>query len=298
MQWRGKRTSSHIEDRRRGGGFSRAGMPGIRVGRRGGGRGSPMGIFATIVVLLIGAYFGVDMTGLLGGSQGGYATQGAAPAGPNTIDDDEEAFVATMLGETEQVWSEIFAASGERYTPTTLVLYSGGTGSACGMAQAAMGPFYCPGDRRVYLDTSFFRVLEQRMGAGGDFANAYVIAHEVAHHVQNLTGTLGQVNAERQRAGERQANALSVRLELQADCYAGVWASRAAAGLQVTEADIREALDTAAAIGDDTLQRSAGARVVPDSFTHGSAEQRQTWFFTGYRSGDPGRCDTFSARNL
>ena len=296
MEWRGKRTSRNIEDRRRSGG-ARGGLPGIRIG--GGRGGRPLGILGTIVVLLIGAYFGVDLSGLTGSSGSFNApTQQTTQTGPNTIDDDEEAFVATILGETEQVWTQIFAASGQRYTPTTLVLYRGGTGSACGMAQAAMGPFYCPGDRRVYLDTDFFRVMEQQLNAGGDFANAYVIAHEVAHHVQNLTGTLGEVNAQRARVSERESNALSVRIELQADCYAGVWAHAASRELALTDADIREALNTAARIGDDALQRSAGGRVVPDSFTHGTSEQRQEWFFRGYRAGDPAQCDTFAARSL
>ncbi|MCB1360282.1 MAG: neutral zinc metallopeptidase, partial [Rhodobacteraceae bacterium] len=200
--------------------------------------------------------------------------------------------------ETEQVWTDIFRASGRRYQPTTLVLYSGATGSACGAAQSAMGPFYCPGDAKVYLDTDFFRVMRDQLGAGGDFANAYVIAHEVAHHVQDLLGTLGQVNAQRARVSERDSNALSVRIELQADCYAGIWAQAASQRLRVTDADIRQALDTAARIGDDALQRAAGRRPVPDSFTHGTSQQRQDWFFRGYRSGDPGQCDTFSARSL
>ena len=169
---------------------------------------------------------------------------------------------------------------------------------ASGAAQAAMGPFYCPGDTKVYLDTDFFRVMRDQLGAGGDFANAYVIAHEVAHHVQDLLGTLGQVNAQRARVSESQANALSVRIELQADCYAGLWAQQASQRLRVTDADIRQALETAARIGDDALQRAAGRRPVPDSFTHGTSQQRQDWFFRGYRSGDPGQCDTFRAQSL
>jgi len=299
MEWRGKRTSRNIEDRRRSGGSRRGGgLPGIRIG--GGRGGSRMGIAGTIVVLLIGAYFGIDVSGFLGGttSLGGAPGQQTAQSGPNTIDDDSEAFVATILGQTEDVWGRIFAASGQRYAPTTLVLYSGATGSACGGAQSAMGPFYCPGDARVYLDTDFFRVMQEQLRAGGDFANAYVIAHEVAHHVQDLLGTLGQVNAQRARVSESESNALSVRIELQADCYAGVWAHAAAAELALTDADIREALTTAARIGDDALQRAAGRRPVPDSFTHGTSEQRQSWFFRGYRSGDPGQCDTFTARSL
>ncbi|MCW1933085.1 KPN_02809 family neutral zinc metallopeptidase [Pararhodobacter zhoushanensis] len=299
MQWRGKRTSSNIEDRRRSGGGRRSGgLPGIRIGGGGGRRGGGLGIGATIIVLLIGAYFGVDVSGLVGGSGSGPVASAPQQSGPNTIDDDQEAFVATILAETEQVWTGIFQSSGQRYTPTTLVLYQGGTASACGMAQSAMGPFYCPGDRKVYLDTDFFRVMEQQLNAGGEFANAYVIAHEVAHHVQNLTGILGQVNAQRERASERESNALSVRIELQADCYAGVWAHGAADRLAVTEADIRQALATAARIGDDALQQASGGRVVPDSFTHGTSEQRQNWFFAGYRAGDPAQCDTFRAASL
>lgn len=284
MQWRGRRTSRNIEDRRAGGGGGR-------------GPGGGLGIGATIIVLLIGAYFGVDVTPFLSGGTGTVASA-PAPSGPNAIDDDEEAFVATVLAETEEVWTTLFRAAGQRYQPTTLVLYRGGTASACGSAQAAMGPFYCPGDQRVYLDTGFFRVMEQQLNAGGEFANAYVIAHEVAHHVQNLTGTLGQVNAQRQRVAEREANALSVRIELQADCYAGLWARSAAQRLALTEADIRQALATAARIGDDALQRAAGGAVVPDSFTHGTSDQRQRWFFTGYRGGDLAACDTFAARSL
>ncbi len=286
MEWRGRRTSRNIEDRRGAGGS------GMRIGGGGG-----LGIGATIIVLLIGAYFGVDVTPFLNGGPGTVASA-PAPHGPNAIDDDQEAFVATVLAETEQVWTDIFQASGQRYQPTTLVLYSGGTASACGTAQAAMGPFYCPGDTRVYLDTDFFRVMEQQLRAGGEFANAYVIAHEVAHHVQDLTGVLGQVAAQRARLPEREANALSVRIELQADCYAGIWAQAAAQRLHVTDADIRQALETAARIGDDALQRAAGGRVVPDSFTHGTSEQRQRWFFAGYRAGDPAQCDTFTARSL
>lgn len=287
MQWRGRRTSRNIEDRR---GQGRRG--GMRLGGGGG-----LGIGATIIVMLIGAYFGVDVTPFLSGGSGTVASS-PAPSGPNQIDDESEAFVATILAETETAWTEMFRASGRSYTPTTLVLYQGGTASGCGMADAAMGPFYCPGDQQVYLDTSFFQVMEQQMGARGDFAQAYVIAHEVAHHVQNLLGTLGQVNQQRARVSERESNALSVRVELQADCYSGIWARQSREELSVTEADIREALDTAARIGDDALQRAAGRRVVPDSFTHGTSEQRQRWFFRGYQTGDPNQCDTFNTRSL
>jgi predicted metalloprotease len=291
MQWRGRRTSRNIEDRRQSGG-------GAMRPRRGGG-GGRMGIGATLIVLLVGAYFGVDVSSFLGEGGGLPTTQTtSAPRGPNQIDDDQEAFVATVLAETEQVWGQMFEASNLEYSETVLVLYSGGTSSGCGLAQSAMGPFYCPGDQRVYLDTGFFQVMEQQLQAGGEFANAYVIAHEVAHHVQNLLGTLSQVNTQRSRASETESNALSVRLELQADCYAGIWARAASERLQVSQSDIREALRTAARIGDDALQRAAGRSVVPDSFTHGTSEQRQEWFFAGYTDGDPQNCDTFSPRTL
>jgi hypothetical protein len=178
------------------------------------------------------------------------------------------------------------------------VLFSGATTSACGMAQSAMGPFYCPNDQNVFLDTDFFRVMEQQLGSRGDFAKAYVIAHEVGHHVQNQLGVLGEVNARRARMNSADSNALSVRVELQADCYAGLWAREAAPRLDLTEDDIRSALDTAARIGDDALQQAQGGRVVPDSFTHGTSEQRQRWFYTGFESGDPNACDTFSTNRL
>ncbi|WP_310458627.1 KPN_02809 family neutral zinc metallopeptidase [Ruixingdingia sedimenti] len=280
MDWRGRRTSRNVEDRR-----------GMRMT---GGRG--LGIGATVAILLIGAFLGVDVTPFLNGT--GSVTTAPAPTGPNRIDDDQEAFVATILAETEQAWGEIFTASRLEYREPSLVLFSGGTTSACGMADAAMGPFYCPGDRKVYLDMDFFRVMEQQLQAGGDFANAYVIAHEIGHHVQNELGTLGEVNTRRQRVGQAESNALSVRIELQADCYAGVWAHAASGRLRVTDDDIRQALATAARIGDDALQRAAGGRVVPDSFTHGTSDQRQRWFFQGYRSGDPNQCDTFGAGRL
>jgi uncharacterized protein len=283
MQWRGRKTSRNVEDRRRGGGA-------MRVGGVGG--------IGAVIVLLIGAYFGLDLRPLLdGGMSGPVATQ-RAPGGPNLIDDEDEAFVATILAETEAVWGALFSAAGARYQEPVLVLYAGGTTSACGTADAAMGPFYCPADRRIYLDTDFFHVLDRQMNAGGEFANAYVIAHEVGHHVQHLQGTLEQLHAARSRLPETRGNELQVRAELQADCYAGLWAHHARDRLQITDADIREALATAARIGDDALQRAAGRRVVPDSFTHGSSEQRQRWFFTGYRSGEPRSCDTFAAEEL
>lgn len=278
MDWRGRRTSSNVEDRRRGGGGRTAGIGGLGL----------------VVVLLVGLFFGVDISPFLGG---GVAPQ-QAPSGRNEIDDDSEAFVATVLAGTEDVWGEIFEASGLDYAQPRLVLYSGQTVSACGGADAAMGPFYCPNDQTVFLDTDFFRVMEQQMGASGEFAAAYVIAHEVGHHVQNSLGTLGQVQAARSRASERQSNELSVRIELQADCYAGLWAKSAEGIYNLTRQDLNDALDTAARIGDDALQRASRGVVVPDSFTHGSSEQRQRWFYTGYQTGDPQACDTFKAARL
>jgi uncharacterized protein len=279
MDWRGRRQSTNIEDRRGAGGMARpAGIGGIGL----------------LIVLLIGILFGVDLTPLLGPSGGPVVTQ-TEPSGPNTIDDESEAFVAVVLGETEEVWGALFQQSNLKYTEPKLVLFSGATSSACGFAQSAMGPFYCPNDQTVYLDTDFFQVMTQQLGARGEFARAYVIAHEVGHHVQDELGLLAHVNAERSRSGERRSNALSVRVELQADCYAGIWARAAQDRLQLTEQDIRDALDTAARIGDDALQKAARGRVVPDSFTHGTGEQRQRWFYQGFRTGNPDNCDTFNA---
>ncbi len=279
MRWQGRRTSRNIQDRR--------GMSARRTGGIGG--------LGLIVVVLLGLFFGVDITPFL---SGGVVSEAPQPTGPNEITDSQEEFVAVVLAETESVWDRIFSESGLNYSQPTLVLFEGGTTSGCGMAQSAMGPFYCPGDKNIYLDMDFFRVMEQELGSRGDFAKAYVIAHEVGHHVQDELGVLGQVNEQRSRMNEADANALSVRIELQADCYAGLWAREVTEEFALTDDDIRSALDTAARIGDDALQRAAGRRVVPDSFTHGSSEQRQGWFYTGYRSRDPNSCDTFSAGTL
>jgi uncharacterized protein len=281
MRWQGRRGSSNIEDRRGSGGM-------VRTGGIGG--------IGLIIVLLVGMLFGVDLTPLLGTGGGTVVQQ--APPGSNEIDDETEAFIAVVLAETEDTWGGMFRQSNLQYTEPRLVLFSGSTSSACGFAQSAMGPFYCPNDQSVYLDTDFFRVMQQQLGSEGEFARAYVIAHEVGHHVQNELGILGEVNQQRRMVDERQSNELSVRVELQADCYAGIWANSVSERLQLTDADIASALDTAARIGDDALQRRSQGVVVPDSFTHGSSEQRQRWFHRGYRSGDPGQCDTFSTREL
>jgi len=280
MEWRGRRESSNIEDRRGGGG----GM--IRPAGFGG--------IGLVVVVLIGMFFGVDLTPILGTGGGGTVATNEAPAGPNAIDDDQERFVATVLGQTEDVWGKRFKAAGLQYQQPKLVLFSGQTSSACGFAQSAMGPFYCPNDQTVYLDMDFFQTMEQQLGSRGEFARAYVVAHEVGHHVQDEQGILKQVNAARERSSEAQSNALSVRIELQADCYAGVWAHDSQQAFALTDADIQSALDTAARIGDDALQRAGRGRVVPDSFTHGTSEQRQTWFYRGFKSGDDEQCDTYN----
>ncbi len=281
MQWRGRGTSRNIQDRR---------------GRRGGGAALGIGGLGTLVIVVVGFFLGIDVRPILGLLEGGGVAPSQEVTGPNSIDDENEEFVAVVLRDTEAVWGDIFQQSGLQYREPELVLFSGRTSSACGAASAASGPFYCPGDQRIFLDMDFFRVLEQRMGARGDFAKAYVIAHEVAHHVQNQLGTLSEVNQARARGSERESNALSVRIELQADCYAGVWSRAIGERFGVLDdGDIDEALATAAAIGDDALQRAAQGVVVPDSFTHGSSAQRQEWFYNGYRTGNPQDCDTFAA---
>ncbi len=282
MKWRNRRASRNVKD------------------LRGKGTGPAIGGAGVILVLLAGWIFGFDPSFILNsGLVGGGAPTSTSVSSPNRIDDEAEEFVAVVLADTEEVWSTVFAENGGRYVEPTLVLFTGAVSSACGQASSAVGPFYCPGDQQIYLDLDFFRVLEQRLGAGGDFARAYVIAHEVAHHVQNLTGQLGTVEQARRRASEVEANRLTVRLELQADCYSGVWANRAQEMFGVLErGDLREALDAASAIGDDTLQRRSQGYVVPDSFTHGTSEQRMSWFARGFETGDPAACDTFAVREL
>ncbi|MGF1501219.1 MAG: neutral zinc metallopeptidase [Paracoccaceae bacterium] len=312
MKWRGRRTSRNIDDRRGGGdtgGRTRMTARRASLGRRrAGGRAGGLGVIGLLAVLAIGWYLGIDVSPfiqLVGPGQDPYGGRtvaldpGPAALGPNEIDDETEEFIAVVLADTEEVWADEFAAIGRSYRRPTLVLFSGRTGSACGTASSAAGPFYCPGDRQIYLDAQFFRTLEQRLGAGGDFARAYVIAHEVAHHVQNELGILGQMNAVRMRAGQREANRISVQLELQADCLSGVWAHAAEARFGILEpGDIEEAVNAAAQIGDDTLQRNAGRAVVPDSFTHGTSEQRVRWFRRGFEDGSAEACDTFSAARL
>ncbi|WP_394152423.1 neutral zinc metallopeptidase [Loktanella salsilacus] len=284
MKWQGRRVSRNIE-RRSGGGSGRA------VGGIGGIGG--------VLILLLGWYFGVDVSGIVG-STGGGSTQQVDTGQITEADPEVEQFVGVVLADTEDVWATIFDQQVDgAYVPPKLVLFDGVTRSACGNASAQTGPFYCPADQDVYLDTAFFRTMQQQLGAGGDFAAAYVIAHEVGHHIQDELGILGQTNSMRARMSEADSNALSVRIELQADCYAGIWAQGTQAMNDSLEpGDIDEAMNAAARIGDDALQRNAGRAVSPDSFTHGTSAQRQRWFMRGYESGDMRDCDTFSATQL
>jgi predicted metalloprotease len=291
MKWEGNRESENVEDRRdgsSGGGF--------------GLGGGSLGI-GTIVVALIASYFlGINpMTVLsfLSGGSGQNAPVQQAPAHRPPADDQMARFVATVLADTEDTWTELFRERSASYVPPKLVLFSGRTSTACGTGQSATGPFYCPADRKVYIDLSFYQLMQKRFHVSGEFAQAYVIAHEVGHHVQNLLGISGKVDNARQRVSEAQANALSVRLELQADCFAGVWAYHADRARGIIETgDVKAALNAATAIGDDALQRQAQGYVVPDSFTHGSSEQRVRWFKRGIDSGQIKACNTFETRQL
>ncbi|NYE23342.1 KPN_02809 family neutral zinc metallopeptidase [Pigmentiphaga litoralis] len=283
------RESDNVEDRRGsggGGGFI--------------GRGS-IGI-GTIVLALVAAYFGVDPRVVLDMAGGGGPASVQAPQGPAQAppaDDAQARFVSIVLADTEDTWKDIFKTANASYVDPKLVLFRGATQTACGTGQSAMGPFYCPADSKVYLDMSFFQDMQTKLNAPGDFARAYVIAHEVGHHVQNLTGVSAKVSRERQRLSEVEGNRLSVRVELQADCYAGIWANHANRTRHILEAgDVESALNAATAIGDDMLQKKSQGQVVPDAFTHGSSAQRVRWFKRGLESGEPQACDTFTARQL
>ncbi|MCA1634996.1 MAG: zinc metallopeptidase [Acidobacteria bacterium] len=282
MLWKGRRESGNVEDRRGIGGG------GLAVG---GGLGG-------IVLLVVALLFGVDPRTLLDQSQGGDPSTGTQTTRQvNPAEDELAKFTRVVLAETEDVWSDLFRQQGRQYRKPTLVLFTNQVSSACGQASAAVGPFYCPGDEKVYIDLSFFRELRTQFRAPGDFAQAYVVAHEIGHHIQKVLGTSDKVTAMQARAGEAQANQLSVRLELQADFYAGVWAHYAKQRGIIEPGDFEEALSAASAIGDDRLQREAQGYVVPDSFTHGSSEQRARWFRRGLETGDMRQGDTFSARS-
>ena len=302
MRWEGNEQSDNVEDRRGegGGGFGGGGggFGGLPIG------GRSIGIGTVAVALIAGWIFGINPLTMLGMLSGGSPApqvqqQQQAPAHAPPADDRQAAFVSTILRNTEVVWGDIFRQGGATYQPPKLVLFRGATPTACGTGQTAMGPFYCPGDQKVYIDLAFFDTLKNKLGAPGEFAQAYVIAHEVGHHVQDQLGITAKVEALRRRQSPAEANATSVRVELQADCFAGVWAQHSDQSKHWLEAgDIASALHAAEQIGDDTLQRSAGRAVVPDSFTHGTSAERQRWFDNGYRQGTVKSCDTFSARSL
>ncbi len=282
MRWQNRGRSDNVEDRR-----GQGGMGGMR--RLGGlPVGGKFGAVLLVVVLVAG-YYGYDLSPLLG--LGGTEVSQTRPVPRN---DELAQFTSAALKSTEDTWSQVFRQAGRQYSPATLVLYSGYTDTACGYGQSAMGPFYCPADHKVYIDLSFYNDMERKMGGGGDFALGYVLAHEIGHHVQNQLGISQKVNREMQRSSKREANHLSVMLELQADCFAGVWGNRMRERGILEGGDLEEALNTATAIGDDRLQRQSMGRVVPDSFTHGTSEQRYNWFKRGYDTGDVAQCNTFN----
>jgi uncharacterized protein len=289
MKWEGNRESDNVEDRRSGGG-------GFGFGGRSVGLG-------TIVIALVASwFFGVSpmtILALLTGGAPDISQVQQTPAQRPPATDQMAKFVSTVLADTEDTWTELFRAAGSHYAKPKLVLFSGSTPTACGTGQSASGPFYCPGDQKIYIDLGFYRLMQQRFKVSGEFAQAYVIAHEVGHHVQHLLGITDKVDSTRRRMPEAQANALSVRLELQADCLAGVWAHHADRARSILEqGDVEAALNAASAIGDDALQRQSRGEVVPDSFTHGTSAQRVRWFKRGIQSGQVSACNTFEARQL
>ncbi|MCV0397617.1 MAG: zinc metallopeptidase [Rhizobiaceae bacterium] len=301
MRWRGRRQSSNVEDRRGRGGFARG--PGglgrgggirIPIGRAAGG-GGLSGIILIVVLFLALRACGIDPLDILAGGDGVPGGGGQVTRQQTSPAEDEMAqFAATVLAETEDIWHGIMQAQGSRYEEPGMVLFTGQTGSGCGFASAASGPFYCPADSKLYLDLGFFNELARRFEATGDFARAYVIAHEVGHHVQNLIGVLPRFNEMRRSMDEAEANRMSVRVELQADCFAGIWAHYTDRRGLLEEGDVEEALNAATQIGDDTLQRRTQGYVVPETFNHGTSQQRRTWFARGMESGRIGDCDTFN----
>ena len=307
MKWRGREQSSNIEDRRgqssgglgglgglgggRGGGFR------IPTGGGGGSRGGIGSVVGIVVVLgLIWVFTGTNPIDILtGGSSGTSSSASSSSQAPTSGEESElRDFVGVVVKETEDLWGQVFEASGETYPAPKVVLFSNSVNTACGAADSSTGPFYCPGDQKVYIDLSFYDQLREQFGAPGDFAQAYVLAHEIGHHVQNITGVLPEFNQRRASMSQEQANAYSVRVELQADCYAGVWANFAGQEDLLDSGDIEEALNAAEQIGDDTLQKRMQGFAVPKTFNHGTSAQRKTWFERGYTSGNPGDCDTFS----
>ena len=292
MKWEGNRESDNVEDRRDDSGG----------GGGGGIGGRHIGIGTVVIALAAWGIFGINpltTLGVLGGSSAPTAQVQQGPAHKPPANDVQAKFVSTVLADTEDVWKDVFTKGGATYTPPKLVLFRGSTPTPCGAGQAAMGPFYCPGDQKVYIDLAFYDTLSRQLGAPGEFAKAYVVAHEIGHHVQNLLGVDAKVEAARRRQSETENNALSVRVELQADCYAGLWAKKANESRQILQnGDIESAMNAAAKIGDDALQRASTGHVRPDSFTHGTSEQRARWFNTGLQTGSVKSCDTFSTRQL
>ena len=289
MKWEGERQSDNVEDRRGGGG-------GFGIGGRG------IGIGTIAIALLAWGVFGINPLTTIGVLSGGGGSPQIVQQGPSKAppaDDRNAAFVSTVLASTEDAWTQIFRQGGAQYREPRLVLVRGATRTACGMGQSAMGPFYCPADQTVYLDMEFFETLQRQLNAPGEFARAYVIAHEVGHHVQTLLGTTGKVDSLRGRVSERENNALSVRMELQADCFAGIWANKSQQAKNwLEQGDLESAMNAAARIGDDHLQRQQTGMVRPDTFTHGSSAQRQRWFAQGFKTGSVQACDTFNAQSL
>ena len=275
MRWQGRRESSNVEDRRSSGGSF--------------GGGKPTGVLG-LIIILVGAYYGVDLSGLVGEME-----VGTTQSSPLQSQQEDQLFKLSkvVLGDTEEVWSTYFSKNNRQYIEPRMVIYNGVTPTACGTGQSAMGPFYCPNDQRVYLDLSFYNDMKNKLGAAGESAFAYVIAHEVGHHVQNLFGTLTQVHRLQSRSSRTEANQLSVKLELQADCYAGVWASQAVKSGLFERGDIEKAFNAAESVGDDRLQKRSQGYVVPDSFTHGTSAQRLQWFKVGLTSGNPAQCNPF-----
>ncbi|MBC7573229.1 MAG: neutral zinc metallopeptidase [Herminiimonas sp.] len=294
MKWEGNRESDNVEDVRGDGGGG-GGGGGFNLG------GGSIGIGSIAIALVASYFFGINpmtVLSLLNGGGGSAPVQSApAPHAPAT--DRTTKLVSTVLADTEDTWTQLFAERNATYIKPKLRIFSGSTPTACGTGQTAAGPFYCPGDQKVYIDLAFYKLMQERFHVSSDFAEAYVIAHEVGHHVQNLVGTMGKVDAARERASKTQANALSVRVELQADCYAGVWAFHANQSRHILESgDVESALAAATAIGDDALQKQAQGYVVPDSFTHGTSEQRVRWFKKGIDSGQMASCNTFESKQL
>jgi len=291
MKWEGNRESNNVEDVR-----GSSGGSGFNLG----GRSISIGSIA--IALVASYFFGINPVTVLNVLNGG-GTPAAVTEPPQAsqppANDRTTRLVSTVLADTEDTWAQLFSARGARYAPPTLQIFSGRTSTACGAGQTASGPFYCPGDQKIYIDLAFYKLMQQRFQVSSDFAQAYVIAHEVGHHVQNISGTMSKVDTARERATPSQSNALSVRLELQADCYAGVWAFHANQSRSILEAgDVEAALAAATAIGDDALQQQGQGYVVPDSFTHGSSAQRVRWFKRGIESGDMASCNTFETKQL